>query len=144
MAMMTGNHGGPAAEMNVTPLIDVLLVLIIIFMVITPLMPNGLAALVPQQSNTPPTETTVEPRTVVVQIIDANGTPVLKINQEDVAWENLEVRLIDIFKTRAERVIFVRADDSVDFAEVARIIDTAHAAGISRIGLMTDKVAGGA
>lgn len=129
--------------MNVTPLIDVLLVLIIIFMVIVPLAPSGLKAAIPQPSKTPPSDTIEEPRSVVVEIINANGTPVLQINKQDVAWENLEARLVDIFKTRAERVLFVSADASLDFSEVARVIDSAHAAGIENVGLITDKIEGG-
>jgi biopolymer transport protein TolR len=143
MAMIAGgSHRGPAADMNVTPLIDVLLVLLIIFMVITPLTPTGLGARVPQPSNTPEPET-IAPRTVVVQVVNAGGIPVLKINQEDVAWENLGARLVDIFKTRSERVLFVSADAALSFEDVARVIDTARAAGIDNVGLMTT-IAGGA
>ncbi len=140
MAMTMGNNGGPAADMNVTPLIDVLLVLIIIFMVITPMMPNGLEARVPQQDKNPPTETTAPPRAVVIEVIDNGTTASLKINKEDVAWENLEGRLVDIFKTRAERVVFVSAAKTLDFNQVARVIDSAHAAGIANVGLMTDQL----
>lgn len=140
MAMMPGgSHRGPAADMNVTPLIDVLLVLLIIFMIITPLSPTGLAARVPQPSTTPPPDNITQPRTVIVQVVDAGGTPILKINHEDVAWENLGARLIDIFKTRSERVLFVSADNTLSFAEVARVIDAAHAAGIDNVGLLTAK-----
>ncbi len=139
MAMTMGNNGGPAADMNVTPLIDVLLVLIIIFMVITPMMPNGLEAKVPQ----PPPKTeepTLTPRAVVVQVIDNGTTTALKINNEDVTWDALEGRLVDIFKTRAERVVFVSADKGLDFNQVIRVIDSAHAAGIANVGLMTENL----
>ncbi len=140
MAMTMGNNGGPAAEMNVTPMIDVLLVLIIIFMVITPMLPNGLEAKVPQSDKNPPAETTQPPRAVVVQVIDNGATATLKINNEDVAWENLEGRLVDIFKTRAERVVFVSAATTLSFDQVARVIDSAHAAGIANVGLITEKL----
>lgn len=140
MSMTMGNNGGPAADMNVTPLIDVLLVLIIIFMVITPMMPTGLDALVPQPPKDPTANTIPDPiRTVVVQVIGSGNDSTLKINQEDVAWDSLQGRLFEIFKTRNERVIFVSADTTLDFAQVARVIDTAHAAGIYNVGLMTER-----
>ena len=116
MGMAMGSGGGQSADINVTPLIDVLLVLIIIFMVITPLTPKGLDALVPQPPPPNPKNNTPD-RTIVVQLIDrgAGQTPALKINQEDATWENLQGRLTDIFKTRAEKVMFVKGDDDVPF-----------------------------
>src|SRR4029078_1505009 len=102
-----GPGGGPKADINMTPMIDVLLVLIIIFMVITPLTPKGLEALVPQPPPPHQPETQTD-RTVVVQVLLDNGKVKLKINQEDVAQETLQQRLTDIFKTRAERVMFVK------------------------------------
>ena len=144
MAMTVGGPGGgPCSDMNVTPLIDVLLVLLIIFMVITPLTPKGLDALVPQ----PPKDQKAQPpstdRTVVVQVIKTGGQPALKINQEDVSWDRLQGRLEEIYKTRAEKVVFVKADTDLPFADVAQVIDIAHSAGVDKVGLITAKIEAG-
>ena len=136
MSMSAVNPHGPSAEMNVTPLIDVLLVLLIIFMVITPLTPNGLEALVPQ----PPDKITappVQPRTVVVQVRQDDS---LQINGERVSWEIIESRLRAIFAARAERVVFIKGDDAVEFEQIAQVIDAAHGAGIDHVALLTTKI----
>jgi biopolymer transport protein TolR len=135
-----GPGGGPKADINMTPMIDVLLVLIIIFMVITPLTPKGLEALVPQPPppNAKPNQS--DQRTVVI-VIDANHH--YMINSEDTDENNMGKRLEEIFKTRAERVVFVKADGNLEYQWVAKAIDIAHGAGIDKVGLMTAKVEAG-
>jgi biopolymer transport protein ExbD len=139
--MVVGTGKGAMSEPNVVPLIDVLLVLIIIFMVITPTTPKGLDALVPQPA---PPNAKENPellaKTIVVQI--TAGGKVL-INQDPTTWDDLGRRLEDIFKTRAEKVAFVKGDDAVEFAEVARAIDIMRGSGIDKVGLITAKVEAG-
>jgi biopolymer transport protein TolR len=121
-------------------MIDILLVLLIIFMVITPLTPHGLEALAPEppdKKNQPPPD---QDRTVVIQIDKDKN---LKINQEDTDYDKLGPRLEQIFKTRAERVVFVKGDPDLEYQSVARAIDIAKGAQIDKVGLMTPKLEAG-
>ncbi len=135
-----GPAGGPKADINMTPMIDVLLVLIIIFMVITPLTPKGLEALVPQPPPPNQQPQQQDQRTVVIVI---NKDKSMMINQEPTDEAKLGPRLEEIFKTRAERVVFVKGDGDLEFQTVAKAIDIAHGAGIDKVGLMTAKVEAG-
>jgi len=141
MAMAVGGpKSGPRCDINMTPMIDILLVLLIIFMVITPLTPHGLEALAPEppdKKNQPPPD---QDRTVVI-VIDKDKS--MKINQEDTDMDKLGPRLEQIFKTRAERVVFVKGDPDLEYQTVARAIDIAKGAQIDKVGLMTPKVEAG-
>ncbi len=143
MAMTSGGSGGLSSDINVTPLIDVLLVLLSIFMVIVPVTPKGLDALVPQ----PPKNKTEQPndRTIVVSITHrpGGGMPGYMINQDNVAKGDLESRLTAIFAARAERIMFVKGDPDLNFNEVAEVIDMGHAANVDHIGLITPKIEAG-
>ena len=140
MGMEVGEGHGALATPNVVPLIDILLVLIIIFMVITPRTPNGLDALVPQPNPNQQQSQELENKTVVVQIA-MNGK--LKINQEDTTWDGLGPRMEDIFKERAEKIAFVKGENDVLFMDVARAIDIMRGAGLDKIGLITAKLEAG-
>jgi len=130
--MLVGGKRGIVSDMNVVPLIDILLVLLVIFMII-PVYSTGLDALVPQQSTQPP-DRTVSDEVVVIQVL-ADGT--LRINQQPVSWERLGGRIEEIFKLRATRVAFIRGDEPVEFGVVAKVIDVMHTSGIASVGLLT-------
>lgn len=140
MSMNVGGGGGAMSSINMTPMIDILLVLLIIFMVITPMTPHGLEALVPQPP--PPNQKPNESidRTVVIII---NKDKTMLLNTEPTDETRLGKRLEDIFKTRAERVVFVKGDADLEFQVIARAIDIAKGAGLDKVGLMTPKVEAG-
>jgi biopolymer transport protein TolR len=133
MSMAVGGTGGPKSDINMTPMIDVLLVLIIIFMVITPLTPKGLEALVPQP---PPPGQVANAADVRAVVISVDSDHKMTINSDPVTEAQLGPRLIEIFKTRAERVVFVKGADDVEYQWVAMAIDIAHGAGIDKVGLL--------
>jgi biopolymer transport protein TolR len=136
-SMAGGGARGP--EINVTPLIDVLLTLIIVFMVVVSMdKEEGEMAQIPQPDQKRSQDIS-QSRTIVIQVLWANDNepPTVKINQDEVSWQDLEMRLTEIFLKRAEKVAFVRGDADVDFQYVADVIDVAHHAGVQRVGLLT-------
>jgi len=124
----------PRGDINVTPMIDILLVLLVIFMTITPMTPTGLKTDVPQQP--PPGPQSQNSEKVIVLSMDRDG--VIKINQNEIEPSQLIERLQDIFKTRNDRTMFVQAADELLFNDVAQLIDAAKGAGVDRVGLMTE------
>jgi biopolymer transport protein TolR len=138
-----GGTGHAVSEINVTPLIDVLLVLLIIFMVIVPVTPKGLDTLIPQ----PPkdkTNDTPNDRTIVVQVLsNGAGEPSYKINETDFNKSQIEPQLATIFAARQEKVMFVKGSADLDFSKIAEVIDFGHQADVDNIGLITPRVEAG-
>ena len=137
MSMNTGSRAGVSSEMNVTPLIDVLLVLLIIFMIVLPHHRLGETADIPlpntDKKPVPPPE-----GTIVIRLIDAgeNQRPQLKINEEEVSWDDLEKRLHEIYQLRVEKTAFLKGDPEIEFENIAEVLDITHRAGVDRVGLM--------
>ena len=140
---MTMNQGAPdemSSEINVTPMIDVLLVLLIIFMLIVPTLSSGESVLTPKPAKGDRTAD----GTVVLEVLSGNGGQAgFRINQQNVSREELPARLAAIYANRADRVLFVKADDKLAFTQVATAIDAAHAAGVERVGLLTPGIQAG-
>ena len=145
MSMSTGGPAGSMSEINVTPMIDILLVLLIIFMVIVPVTPKGLgsagAAAAQESANSSNSRTTA--RLWFRCSIVPGQTPAYKINDTDVNHGDLLAKLTEIYANRAERVMFVRGDDDVNFSYIADVIDIGRAANVDHIGLMTPKIQAG-
>jgi biopolymer transport protein TolR len=140
MGMTVGSGMGSVSEPNIVPLLDVLLLLIIIFMVIRPTVPQGLDARIPQPAQ--PTDPARDvPLAVIVVQVTSRGN--LLINQDKVSWDGLGLRLEDIFKQRAEKAAFVKGDNLVQFADVARAIDIMRGAGVDNVGLITANIQAG-
>lgn len=136
-SMAGGSARGP--QINVTPLIDVLLTLIIMFMLVVSMDKEYQEKTQIPQPNQKQTAEEKQSRTIVIEVVwtTKDQPPIVKINREDVRWEDLSTRLAQIYLKRAEKVAFVRGDADLDFQYVADVIDVAHHAGVERVGLLT-------
>ena len=141
MGMSVGSNKGAMSEPNIVPLIDVLLVLIIIFMVITPTVSQGLDTIVPQPAPPNQKENQEMLNKTIVVVVGAGGD--VMINQDKSSWDQLGASLSKIFAQRAEKVAFVKGDDATEFADVARAISIMRASGIDHVGLITNKIEAG-
>ncbi len=144
MGMGGGNSGGVSSDINVTPMIDVLLVLIIIFMVIQPTAPKGLEALAPQppKTNTPPPPND-DQHTIVVQVLSSGGVPTYKINETPYPKQDLVAELTRIFEVRQDKVMFVKGDKDLNYGPIAEVIGYGKQANVSSIGIITPDVEAG-
>ena len=139
MSFQMAGGGARGPQINVTPLIDVLLTLIIMFMLVVSMDKEYQEKTQIPQPDQKQTAVEGQSRTIVIEVIwtTKDQAPTVKINREDVRWEDLETRLAQIYLARAEKVAFVRGDADVDFQYVAEVIDRAHHAGVTRVGLLT-------
>jgi biopolymer transport protein TolR len=139
MAFSSAGGGASRAQINVTPLIDVLLTLIVMFMLVVSMdKEHGETTQIPQPPKDGSAQNSPE-RTVIIQLLEAakDQRPIVKVNREEVRWKDLDTILSQIYLSRVEKVAFVRGDADVSFQYVAEVIDVAHHAGVDRIGLLT-------
>jgi biopolymer transport protein TolR len=135
MSMAVGGSKGPKSDINITPYIDILLVMLIIFMVITPVHQMDLKVKVPQPA---PKEAEMQPPDPSVIVVSLDEKLNIKINQDLVAVDSLGTKLLDIYKARANKNMFISANSKLLYGDVVKIIDIAKGAGVGDIGLLTE------
>lgn len=137
MSMAVGGKKGPKCDINITPYIDILLVLLIIFMVITPVRQMDLDVKVPQQNDQKDTKTEVDPSVIVVSIGESMQ---IAINNENTSISQLGTKLQEIYSARANKNMFVSASPKLPYGDVVRIIDIAKGAGVGDVGLLIEEI----
>lgn len=137
MSMAVASKKGPKSDINITPYIDILLVLLIIFMVITPVRQMDLDVKVPQAQEGDQTQAVVDPSIIVVSVSEAM---VIAINNDQTDIGSLGLRLQDIYSARANKNMFISASPKLPYGDVVKIIDIAKGAGVGDIGLITEEI----
>ncbi len=141
MGMSGAGDGGAMRDPNVTPIIDVMLVLLIIFMVVTPLTQAGLDVELPESADNIQTDAAPDPNQLVLDI-DSAGQ--VTINKQPVTRDELPLRVRDIFETRSDKTIFMRAAPTLKYGDVVAILDVVRGNGVTRVGIVpNDPMAGG-
>jgi biopolymer transport protein ExbD len=135
MAMgVGGKKGGPAADINVTPMIDVLLVLLIIFMVVQTGLQRGVAVQVPPPRDKDEVAQKSDPQDQIV--LEVNPGPAYAINRQPVSADALESTLRSVFAQRPRKVIFVKGAENMTYGDIVHAVDASRAAGIDIVGLV--------
>jgi len=136
MSMNVGGKKGAMANINITPYIDILLVLLIIFMVIVPVRQMDLEVKIPQPS---PPDVKVQPDASVI-VVDVGEFASIEINHQQVTISQLGGRLQEIYSARANKNMFIRAVPKLPYGDVVKVIDIAKGAGVGDIGLITEQI----
>ena len=140
MSQAAGSEG-TMKDINVTPVIDVMLVLLIIFMVVTPLTQAGHDVELPESADDLQQDQEPDPNQLVLNIDEAGQ---VTINKQPVTWDELPLRIRDIFETRSDKTIFLRAAPTIKYGEVMAVLDVARGNGVERVGIVPpDPYAGG-
>jgi biopolymer transport protein TolR len=137
MGMAVGTTSGPKSDINITPYIDILLVLLIIFMVITPTKQLDLEVKVPQEA--PKTDKPLPPPPGLI-VVSMSDTAQLAINQEPISITELSNKLTEIYSARANKNMFISASAKLPYGDIVKIIDIAKGAGVQDVGLLTEEI----
>jgi biopolymer transport protein TolR len=141
MAMQLGGGGGVKSDINVTPFVDIVLVLLIIFMVVTPLLSRALDIAVPPKTEAEPAEPTPGNEQLILTVKGPETSPRIFLNQEQIAGgpEAVKDRISELMKGRREKVVFFQADNELSYNYVVQIMDMIRGGGADKIGLITDE-----
>ena len=128
-----GDGGGVKSEINVTPLVDVMLVLLIIMMIVAPLLQQGAPLTLPKAGNS-----AEKPETQDQTVLSITANKDFYVNSQVVAKERMPQRVIDVLETKAQKIVIIKADQDVEYSAVMEAMDALRAAGIEDLGLITD------